>query len=1393
MVIHLGRLTALVSIGILALLTAPNLLAHDYPHLVKVKVGTSTTFHVADNGDCAATVWIEAIQNESLFTITPMQGFGIVVEFTVEANMIPGETMILVHWTGEHVGSDEGHCKEDTRDFGGVAVTVRVTPDKVNSTGDDQTAESGDGHCDTGNNIKVNGEETPECTLRAAIQEVNAGGWEGVIRFDIQGPSPHTIMPGSPYPGLKRPVLITGFSSGGSKESPLSISSNPPGVIINGSGAAGGTSGLTFTAGAVGSTVEGLSIIGFSGNGMIVATNDMVIKSNYIGITPYAASATPNTGSGILISSGISNRIGGANQSDRNVIVGNMEHGVSVINGSQNLIIGNWIGFLSDSSNAAGNEKAGVHITGGSNNAVGGPADYPGRAPGNVISGNGSGIILLNSNEVLVRGNVIGDAETDPEMESRFHNLSNGIQVQGLTIAIGGTDERAANVIARNGENGVFITGNDTRGVSVRRNNIYLNTGLGIDLFPPGVNQNDSLDTDTGPNDMLNFPKIDSLRIPSPLIDGSIIQVFGSLHSKPNRTYSIDVYISDSCDPSKYGEGQTFLGTGLTNTDAQGNGTFTVTFVSTGDKTYSSSKAITAATTDNSGSTSEFSLCSRPTLLLVDVEGEPIKNRTFLFYKVNDNKPIYTETFIDSLETNNDGIIYRDSINADHDDLILIRRIMERKKTSKALSPTITSYNVTLNNVTIKEEGEHEFLKIDTTQHNQRTELKHTVITFNLSISIEWRASQAYVQQMQHSLRRASNYLYNVSDGQMRLDTVTVYTGKFNWNHVDVRYHASNVQWPVATVSGITNAAAIAKIEMPRRWFGSEERGRNDSIVSEGNLNLLDSHEYRTLIHEFGHYGLSLYDEYQFTNNVGRCAAVPHYGFMDSQYAGVPNSNDMSWNHYYTNKECQNNNQYANRKMGSWEYVKNTFEKVYDDLKVPIITPDQRELPDNVFGFTGPNENFASLSYDVGSRVVFQAASAESPYRTQIIKLVNARGDSIPNINVSHFSVGENRSIVQGRTSNSGLIAILGYANNDRIEASGRVRFIGGRKILNADDDVEWYSGLLTEVADELVLSVAEGIRPILPGVVLYPDGFNVEIVTEAPNDLLPEVSVIVDDMVTDVHVTASANGFMIQHAVDETQYGYFQTRALDANGTPFFFNTPFMYFLAGIDGEMKTVQSTGGDFSVNPENPETFFERALILSSEFPVPTTGLEETSVQVSRTHSLSYESNEPVPAMLLNIRYDDAELPDNDSELLVKIFRWSESANRWEYRGGGVDTLHNSVSAIIAESGIYAAFTTTIAVSTREETDVGPHQFRLYHNYPNPFNPATNITFDVAVTTPVQLEVFDVLGRRVAVLVNETKIPGHYTVNFNARALASGVYIYRIQMGNFVESRTMMLIK
>ena len=88
---------------------------------------------------------------------------------------------------------------------------------------------------------------------------------------------------------------------------------------------------------------------------------------------------------------------------------------------------------------------------------------------------------------------------------------------------------------------------------------------------------------------------------------------------------------------------------------------------------------------------------------------------------------------------------------------------------------------------------------------------------------------------------------------------------------------------------------------------------------------------------------------------------------------------------------------------------------------------------------------------------------------------------------------------------------------------------------------------------------------------------------------------------------------------------------------------------------------------------------------------------------------------------------------------------------------------------------------------------PERFSLAQNYPNPFNPATEISFDLPRGSWVRLEVFNLIGQRVAILADSRFAAGHHTIRWDAGNCASGIYLYRIETDGFTAARKMVLLK
>ncbi len=128
--------------------------------------------------------------------------------------------------------------------------------------------------------------------------------------------------------------------------------------------------------------------------------------------------------------------------------------------------------------------------------------------------------------------------------------------------------------------------------------------------------------------------------------------------------------------------------------------------------------------------------------------------------------------------------------------------------------------------------------------------------------------------------------------------------------------------------------------------------------------------------------------------------------------------------------------------------------------------------------------------------------------------------------------------------------------------------------------------------------------------------------------------------------------------------------------------------------------------------------------------------------------------------------------------------------YDAEANGIPTLR--IEKLIWDEDNWPVVENTTSVG-EEKPSSTPGAFALYQNYPNPFNPTTSIGFRIAESGLVTLKVYDVLGREVSTLVEEYKSAGEYKIEFNALSLPSGIYFYRIQAGDFIDTKKLILIK
>ncbi len=174
-------------------------------------------------------------------------------------------------------------------------------------------------------------------------------------------------------------------------------------------------------------------------------------------------------------------------------------------------------------------------------------------------------------------------------------------------------------------------------------------------------------------------------------------------------------------------------------------------------------------------------------------------------------------------------------------------------------------------------------------------------------------------------------------------------------------------------------------------------------------------------------------------------------------------------------------------------------------------------------------------------------------------------------------------------------------------------------------------------------------------------------------------------------------------------------------------------------------------------------------------------------------------------------------DEDNKLYVSgdnglILFSSNSGTSWEDQPTNLTSKINKIGFFDKNSGIAVSDAGEILLTSLGTIEIGTDHgllsnytatsdiyqsrnlsFTLNQNYPNPFNPKTQIKFTIAENTLVVLKVYDVLGKEVKTLVNESLERGNHIVYFDGTELASGIYFYKITAGNYVEQKQMLLIK
>jgi parallel beta-helix repeat protein len=460
-------------------------------------------------------------------------------------------------------------------------------------------------------------------SLRSAIAGANAHG-SGLITFAIGSScGPHVITLASALPSITVPVIMNGYTQPGASENTLDFGDDAALCVILEAGNSSVTKGLAVASNAADSislSVRGVAFSGFSDAAVdLQAGSNHFLGGDHFGGSVGGHSMLPN---GTNIRLGIAAHgvfIGGDDVAFRNIIGdatgdGILLQGLSIPLGAgtyNDQIVNNYIGVGWSIDNTyyidRGNGARGIHVLGHDNTISGNLIGYN-ASDGVYLDGEGAINDVLDSNAIgagpiqndLFDANAVSRLEI-PEGDD-LGNASMGVRIDNDAH----DNIIRYNRIANNGQKGIrVVTGTGNR---IRKNSMYDNALLGIDLAGEGVTPNDddgAIMPDGYANRGQNFPVLT-------FAGGGTYRgnVTGTLTTTPGD-YIVDIYNAGTCDDSGYGEGSFWMkGVTVTVPTVQGVDQGTAAFsISITLPFFLGGEAITATATDAAGDTSEFSAC----------------------------------------------------------------------------------------------------------------------------------------------------------------------------------------------------------------------------------------------------------------------------------------------------------------------------------------------------------------------------------------------------------------------------------------------------------------------------------------------------------------------------------------------------------------------------------------------------------------------------------------------------------------------------------------------------------------------------------------------------------------------------------------------------------------
>jgi hypothetical protein len=700
----------------------------------------------------------------------------------------------------------------------------------------------------------------------------------------------------------------------------------------------------------------------------------------------------------------------------------------------------------------------------------------------------------------------------------------------------------------------------------------------------------------------------------------------------------------------------------------------------------------------------------------------PIASKAFKIYQVTNNPPTMSETYKGQLTADANGKIAIPWNWFNPGDWVKVERLIYTKNAAKHKSILPNRYYIKIDNGKFDTSTGAISYHTFTADSLQETMVDHTTVMFDLLVSVEWDADLQFLESLRDGFKYMSNYLYDVADGQLYLDSIKIFDNKVNWDSADVQIHASNLEWPHAStfsgnikLGGGIRDSGDSRLYFPRIfYFNSYDGNRNLTYVDD-----LYPYDWaiaqtsydgtykayppsRTLAHEFGHYGIGFRDEY--IDEAGNSVLDDYdFGLMDDQLGvGISQNSEMSCSLQYNDLSHQVTRQWTNRGNRScWEYFEWNYQGTYDGIFAPIKKPSTQM-------FWGPNDDLTNLNYDVALLLKPVITDYPGGAFTDIVTVKDGFGFTIGDTKVTLYKNNSSWVIEQGNTADNGKIRGLGVNNGDIIRSYARLYSFFG---------VEWsYSEItvgemgLSRFKNPYRTSASGDSTEIILRKVQGNYKMNNRAVFEAENSFRYHLQTSKsfsqnpglefhpgDGQLHNYNFAPVSGGYETIINDPLGPKGLFSVIAVDDSGYSFFVNNNyttthlseslFSPQIYGPEGACELILDTLNTSS---------FQKIVILSSDFPPLLNGLDSLVKQAGAVHSISAYPNISSLSGLNNyllIRYSDSDLK-TASESSLKIFKWNESSNQWEFVGGNVDTTKNEVMECINGLGTYTLFATAL---------------------------------------------------------------------------------------------------